>query len=98
MGGSWNLPGYLDQFPFCQKKILKITENFFLNFGKKIFLKITEKFFFKFLKNFQNAKLLDLKICNENAKRFFLLLVGIEISSDYNWTDQTELAYSRYFR
>jgi len=50
------------------------------------------------LKNFQNAKLLDLKICNENAKRFFLLLVGIEISSDYNWTDQTELAYSRYFR
>jgi hypothetical protein len=32
MGGSWNLPGYLDQYPFCQKKFLKITENFFLNF------------------------------------------------------------------
>jgi hypothetical protein len=52
------------------------------------------------LKNFQNEKLLVLNICNnrnENANRFFLL-VGIEISSDYNWTDQTELAYSRYFR
>ena len=23
MGGSWNLPGYLDQYPFCQKKFFE---------------------------------------------------------------------------